>query len=76
MLAERQGGGQARADPPRGTREEEVKQRLAAILARRAEQRPLDKQVPQGRVRSRAAFNARRNQEREKRQEEIREKRA
>jgi hypothetical protein len=42
MLAERQGGGQARADPPRGTREEEVDERLAAILARRTEQQPLD----------------------------------
>ena len=42
MLAERQGGGQARADPPRGTREEEVNERLAAIFARWAEQQPLD----------------------------------
>ena len=42
MLTERQGGGQARADPPRGTREEEVNERMAGILARWAEQQPLD----------------------------------
>ncbi len=41
MLAERQGGGPARADPPRGTREEAVEV-LAAILARRAGRRRLD----------------------------------
>ena len=42
MLAERQGGGQARADPPRGATEEEVNERLAAILARWPEQQLLD----------------------------------
>ncbi len=42
MLAEGQGGGQAIADPPRRTREEEVKERLATLLADRTRRRQLD----------------------------------